>query len=337
MRKVRVYKPKDRPGWYISWRENGREKKRALPDKKTAQHYASIVYHSLNIDVYQQAIDLPWPDLVAEYLRTYDVRRLTASAKYEAERTLRHFETLVGQFSSKNLTQGIFEEFILRRAEMEVSDWTLNKDIANIRAFVKWGQKSSYLARNIELNKIKTTDRPPVSLTSVQVKNLLISARQKADSWYIRVLLAVTTGLRKNDIESLTVNDLDFENHSVSTHSKKTRKSMASRPLPTGIIPALARYVGELPAGQIKLLADTNTFKKWKLIRNRAGLPELRFHDLRSVFSSALQSRDVPLSVVQSLLEHSSPSLTARTYTRTDTMLAPAVERLPVDEWLQCQ
>jgi len=35
--------------------------------------------------------------------------------------------------------------------------------------------------------------------------------------------------------------------------------------------------------------------------------------------------------------EHSSPSLTARTYTRTDTMLAPAVERLPVDEWLQCQ
>jgi len=334
MRKVRVFKRQDRPGWYISWRENGRELKRALPDKKTAEHYASIVYHGLNIGVYQTTIDLPWSDLVAEYIRTYDIRRLTSSAKYEASLTLRHFETLIGEFSSKNITHGIVEEFILQRAETGVTDWTLNKDIANLRAFIAWGQKNSYLSRNLEVNKVKVTDRPPVCLADAQIRNLLISARQKTESWYIRVLLAVTTGLRSGDIESLTVNDLDFENHSVHTHSKKTRKSMSARPLPTGIIPVLTRYVGELPAGQVKLLTDSNTFKKWKAIRERAGLPDLRFHDLRSVFSSALQSRDVPLSVVQSLLEHSSPSLTARSYTQTDTMLAPAVERLPVDEWI---
>jgi len=82
------------------------------------------------------------------------------------------------------------------------------------------------------------------------------------------------------------------------------------------------------------LAGDTNTFKKWKAIRERAGLPNLRFHDLRSVFSTTLQSKGVSLTAVQSLLEHSSPELTAKYYTNTSSMLAPAIQLLPVDDWL---
>jgi len=333
MRKVRIFKRTDRPGWYVSWREDGREKKRALPDKKTADHYASVKYHELNMEVFRSQIDLPWPDLVYRYMRTYDVRRLAASSKYEGNLTLRHFENLFGQFSSKNISQDMIDEFIILRAE-KVGEWTLNKEISNLRAFLNWGQKNFYLSRNLEVHKVKATPRTPRSLTELQVHRLLESAKQRSDCWYIRVLLAVTTGLRSGDIDHLTIADLDFETCSVHTRSKKTRKSMSARPLHSHIIPELTSYVGELPAGQVKLLTDSNTFKKWKKIRKRAGLPDLRFHDLRSVFSNALQSRDVPTSIVQSLLEHSSPDLTAKTYTNTDKMLAPAVERLPVSEWL---
>jgi integrase len=333
MRKVRIFKRQDRPGWYISWRESGSVKKRALPDKKLAEHYASIKYHELNMEVFRSQFDLPWPDLVDRYMRTYDVRRLAQSSKYDSNLTLRHFERLLGQFSSKNITQDMFDEYIILRAE-KLSEWTLNKEISNLRAFIRWGQKNFYLSKELEIHKVKATPRTPVSLTETQVHSLLESARQRSECWYIRVLLAVTTGLRSGDIDSLTIRDIDFETNSVCTRSKKTRKSMSARPLHTHIMPILSRYVAELPAGQVKLLSDTNTFKKWKKVRDRAGLPNLRFHDLRSVFSSALQSRDVPLSVVQSLLEHSSPGLTAKTYTNTSPMLAPAVERLPVKEWL---
>jgi len=335
MKKVRIYKPKDRPGWYISWRENGREKKRSCGDKKMAEHYASIMYHALNIECYQTDIDLPWPDLFAEYLRTYDVRRLTTAAKYEGSLTLRHFERLIGPLSSRNITQGVIDTFILARAQA-VSDHTLNKDISNFRAFLAWGRKSHFINRELEINKVKTADRDVISLTDKQVRNLLISARQRSECWYVRVLLAITTGLRSKDIDSLTIQDIDFENCSLRTHSKKTRKSMAARPLHTSIVPVLAGFVAELPAGQTRILAaDTITHKKWKRIRERAGLPDLRFHDLRSVFSTALQSRGVSLSVAQALLEHSTPSLTARSYTNTNPMLSPAIERLPVGEWLE--
>ena len=335
MKKVRLYKRKDRPGWYISWREHGRVKRRALPTKALAQHFQAIVYHELNSGIFRSQIDLPWPDLVARYMRTYDVRRLTGNSKYEGNLTLRHFERLVGQFSSKNINQDMIDEYIIRRAG-DVSEWTLNKEISNLRAFIRWGQKNCYLSKSLEIHKVKATPRKPVSLTSTQVHNLLASAKKRSDCWYIRVLLAVTTGLRSGDIDSLTIRDLDFETSSVHTRSRKTRKSMSARPLHTHTVPILIRYISELPEGQERLLAgDTNTFKKWKVIRERAGLKDLRFHDLRSVFSSALQSRDVPLSVVQSLLEHSSPALTARSYTNTDSMLSPAVERLPVSEWVE--
>lgn len=335
MKRVRVYQRPDRPGWHVSWREKGKERKRSFPNKKLADHYGQVKYAELNTGVFRCLVDLPWEDLLAEYLRTYDVRRLTAAAKYEGHLTLRHFERLVGPLSSQNITQGVIDAFILGRAQA-VGDWTLNKDIANLRAFLAWAAKHRYTAGDLVVEKVKATSRLVASLSDAQVRNLLIAARQRSECWYVRVLLALTTGLRSRDIERLTLQDLDFERGTVLTHSQKTRKAMPSRPLHSFIIPILTRYVAELPDGQVRLLAgDSHTHKKWKQIRRRAGLPELRFHDLRSVFSTALQAKDVPLSVVQTLLEHSSPALTQKTYTNTDPLLAPAVERLPVRDWLE--
>ena len=97
----------------------------------------------------------------------------------------------------------------------------------------------------------------------------------------------------------------------------------------------LTQYIAELPAGQVKLLAcDSNTHKKWKKIRQRAGLPDLRFQDLRVAFSSILQAQGVGLDVVQNLLKHNSPVLTERYYIHVDALLRPGVERLPVEDWL---
>ncbi len=334
MKKVRLYQRSDRPGWHVSWRELGREKKRSFPNKKLAEHYQHIIYAELNAGVFRSLVNLPWEQLVTEYLRTYDVRALTLAAKYEASLTLRHFEDHVGPVRSKNIGQRLLDDFILARSQT-VGRWTLNKDISNLRAFLRWGQKRSFFASDLEIKKVKTDQRLVTSLTDAQIRNLLIAARHRSECWYLRVLLAVTTGLRSGDLERLQVADIDFENNAMRTTSRKTRKVMAARPLHSGVVPVLARYLAELPVGATYLLAaDSATFKKWKAIRERAGLPDLRFHDLRSVFSTALQARDVPLSAVQSLLEHSDPRLTAKTYTDTRGLLAPAVERLPVAEWM---
>ena len=96
----------------------------------------------------------------------------------------------------------------------------------------------------------------------------------------------------------------------------------------------LSNYVTTLPYGQE--LLSTNRFpeKRWKRIRREAGLPDLKFHDLRKTFASLLAQCGVSTAVTQRLLEHSSPKLTNDVYTNVDPVLRQAINLLPVAEWL---
>ena len=53
-------------------------------------------------------------------------------------------------------------------------------------------------------------------------------------------------------------------------------------------------------------------FYPWNRIRRRAGLPDVRLHDLRHSFASFLVNQGVSLYVVQGLLGHASPRMTQR-------------------------
>ena len=51
---------------------------------------------------------------------------------------------------------------------------------------------------------------------------------------------------------------------------------------------------------------------QWRRIRHRAGLPEMRLHDLRHSYASFLVNQGVSLFVVQQLLGHTQTRTTQR-------------------------
>jgi len=114
----------------------------------------------------------------------------------------------------------------------------------------------------------------------------------------------------------------------------KAKKAMAERPAPEQIMTELSNHIATLSEGQELLFADRFSPKKWGTIRRKAGLPELKFHDLRKTFASLLAQRGVSTAVTQRLLEHSTSQLTNDIYTNVDSVLRQAIERLPVAEWL---
>jgi len=146
--------------------------------------------------------------------------------------------------------------------------------------------------------------------------------------------LALGTGLRRGDIEALKVNDIDFERNSIATMSRKTGKSMASRPVSVEVTLELSRYVSGMKVGQEQLFNGNFSQRKWHKICEDAGLTDLKFHDLRKTFCSLLAQNGVSTAVTQRLLEHSSPHLTNKVYTNVDPVLRQAVEQLPVGDWL---
>jgi integrase len=333
MKKAWAYKRTGIKGWWVGWYESGKRKAKALASKKLAEHYCQLKYSQLNSDVFTGVVTISWKQMVAEYREAKKVQGVTEATLYETALTLRHFERLIGKCNSKQIAKNSIDKFILQRGN-EIKRTTLNKDIRNLRTFVNWCREKRYLNGTIKIRELKEEERPVKSLNDAQIKKL-ISVVEPYPTMKIRILLALGTGLRLGDVESLTINDLNFENNSITTSSRKTRKSMGSRPVSTVVMIELSRYVCELDPGQEKLFNDNFNYRRWRKICKEAGLADLKFHDLRKTFGSMLAQNGVSTAVTQKLLEHSSPRLTNKVYTNVDPVLRQSVNQLPVDQWLR--
>jgi integrase len=333
MKKVWVYKRKNTKGWYVGWYESSKRKAKALPTKALAEHYRQIKYAQLNSDVFTGTINVDWSQMHEEHMHYKKVKGDEQSTLYETALTLRHFERLIGRLSSKQITQNAIDKFILDRGK-EIKRSTLNKDIKNLRAFIRWCRKHRYLNGEIELSLLKEDERPVKSLTHTQIQELL-TVSLSYPALRMKILLALGTGLRRGDIESWKVSDLDFENCSVTTRSTKTRKSMGSRPVPIPIMAELKKYVSSLPSGQDKIFKRCFNKSRWDKVRKKVGLEGFKLHDLRKTFGSILAQNGVSTVVIQKLLEHSSPDLTNKVYTNVDPVLRQAIDTMPAGDWLR--
>ena len=332
MKKPWIYKRKNVKGWWCGWYENGKRRAKALPTKALAEHFRHIKYVQLNSDIFTSVIDFDWRQILKEYIRYKRVEGLEESSIYEVVLTLRHYERLVDPNSSKDITQQSLDDFILKRSG-EIGRNTLNKDIKNMHAFLKWASKNRFVASDLKVKKVKVAPKPVTSLSAQQVKRLMMIA-SKYPTLRLRILLAVTTGLRRGDVEAIHIGDIQFDRNTIATRNRKAKKAMPERPIPEPIMTELSNYVATLPDGRERLFPDKFSAKRWEKVRRAMGMPKLQFHDLRKTFASLLAQKGVSTAVTQRLLEHSSPQLTNDVYTNVDPVLRQAVSLLPVADWL---
>jgi integrase len=328
MKKAWVYKRKNIKGWWVGWYEGGRKRAKALPSKTLARHFCQIKYAQLNSDVFTGVVNSDWLQMVEEYRKAKRVQGLRETSIYESLLTLGHFERLIKPDSSKQISQNTLDKFILDRGS-EVKRITLNKDIRNLNAFIRWAVKNRFIAPGLEIKKVKVVQKPVTALTTQQVQALL-SATAQYPNLRLRVLLAVTTGLRRGDIEAIRVGDIHFDRNTLTTQNRKAGKAMPERPIPESVMMELSNRVATLPDGQERLFNDRFSPKKWARIRKAINTPDLKFHDLRRTFASLLAQKGVSTAVTQRLLEHSSAQLTNDVYTNVDPVLRQAINLLPV-------
>jgi integrase len=330
MKKAWVYKRKSVKGWWVGWYEGGKKRAKALPNKSLAEHFCHVKYTQLNSDVFTGIVDCGWQQVLEEYRKAKQVGGIQEASIYEAMLTLTHFGRLTRTDSSRGITQSVLDQFILDRSR-EVQKSTLNKDIRNLNAFLNWAEQKRYVGSGLQVKKVKVPQKPVVALSPGQVKDLL-SAASRYPTQRLRVLLAVTTGLRRGDIETIRIGDIHFGRNTITTQNRKAGKAMAERPMPEEIMTELSNHVASLPDSYVKLFTDRFSPKKWKRVCRLAGLSGLKFHDLRKTSASLLAQRGVSTAVTQRLLEHSSPQLTNEVYTNVDPVLREAISHLPVGE-----
>lgn len=154
-------------------------------------------------------------------------------------------------------------------------------------------------------------------LTPAEIQALLDEIKKSRSplvGTIIQVLLY--TGARKREILDARWENIDFDRQILTVPVSKSGKPRHIA-LSDGAI-ALLRSVPRTP-GVPWVFANPKTgkpfvsiFQPWSTIRRKAGIPDVRLHDLRHSFASFLVSSGRSLYEVQTLLGHHDPKMTMR-------------------------
>ena len=168
-------------------------------------------------------------------------------------------------------------------------------------------------------------------LSPVQARVFLEAAR--ADRLEALYVLAVHTGMRQGELFNLRWDDVDLERGVLRVKGTKTARSRRTVKLSETAIEALTGHltrqleeidrVGSLWRENGLVFATgigtplnrhNVTQRSFKPLLERAGLPQIRFHDLRHTCATILLSRGVHAKFVQELLGHATIAITLDTY-----------------------
>lgn len=139
-----------------------------------------------------------------------------------------------------------------------------------------------------------------------------------SESTYITSIIKflILTGARKSEAVNATWNDINFHKCQWTIRENKSGKTRHV-PLSDLAIDTLIQ-VERIPGCDYifpnpkTLMPYNNLFHTWKKIREAAGIPDVRIHDLRHSYASFLVNNGMPIYDVSDILGHSNVATTKR-------------------------
>ena len=129
------------------------------------------------------------------------------------------------------------------------------------------------------------------------------------------IRLLILTGARRWEILSLPWSQVDLENRRLRlADSKSGAKEVHLNPPAVEVLRRLTPVEGNpyVIPGRRKGAHMQDLKSAWQKIRDKAGLEDLRLHDLRHSFASVGAGAGLSLPVIGALLGHAQPATTAR-------------------------
>lgn len=275
---------------------------------------------------------------------------------------VRHTLPLLGKLPLQKLTPQHLQRLYNKKREEKCSPQTvkhihrmLHKALGDA---VKWGLLSRNASDAVTAPRVSKVEMHVFTMEQAQ-QFLKALEDEPFEALFV---LAILTGARQSELLALTWDDVDLKNgrmqirrtlmriHQVGfiVSEPKTNKSRRSVHLNVLAVEALKRH--RLRQNELRLKAGANWDMQNLIFCNslgrpleatnmisrsflpllaKAGLPRIRFHDLRHTAASLLLSQGVHPKIVQELLGHSQIGLTMDTYSHVlPTLQEEAVNRL---------
>ena len=248
-----------------------------------------------------------------------------------------HFNEL-NDLKISRITTPTIEKWITKRQTNRMNISTMRKLLVSLNQIMTYAVRHKL----IESNPVRDAERPRKTiedrtggnisvLTPEQIRSFLEATPDQ--KYRTLFLTAIMTGARQGEILGLKWSDVDFKKKQIQikrtfNHGRffppKTKESVRAIDCPPTLIHELRLWKLASPPNDAELVFAnaagepmnySNMVKRYyrKGLRT-AGIPQIRFHDLRHSYASLLLQQGENIKYIQTQLGHSSPTVTLNVY-----------------------
>ena len=318
--------------WWMRFTVNGQQVRRSTDtdDKKLAQR----IYAKAR----GQVAEGRWFDTLPGDEKTFKEMMDRYKAEYlplkshpkKYESLISSLVSFFGSYRVSEITPSLISQYKIKRRHVKVA---LNRELSLLKVVFNLAIREWQWVKENPVSMVKLEKEHPGRvryLTEEEFDRLLNEFPEWLKSI---VMVARHTGLRKENILSLTWSQVDLFRRLITIdHTKNNeRLSIPLNETLLSLFKQLSRvrhinspYVFSKPDGS-RYRFIHNEFRK---AVKRAGVTDFKFHDLRHCFASALVQKGVELYQVQRLLGHRSNAMTQRYAHLSPEHLRDAVNKL---------
>jgi integrase len=259
-----------------------------------------------------------------------------------------HIAPEIGRISLTKLTPQHVERMMLRVKDKGVAPRTVGHCRAVLRNALNHAMRHSLVARNVAgLAEAPKVPEPEIrALTPTTARQVL--AAVKGDRLEALFTVALACGLRQSEALGLRWSDVDLDaatltvqrtiqrvNGKFQVLEPKTKRSRRTISLPTPVAASLKQHKSRQMEDRLRVgrawegdawsglvftdeigcpLSSFHVSRRFRNLLALAGLPAMRYHDLRHGAASLMAAQGVPARVAMEVLGHAQISTTMNIY-----------------------
>jgi len=342
-----IYKTKEGT-WRAQIQVDGERLGNTLRTRKQAVEWIRNIKNEFERGLSADGISLFYGKFLDEWLIVKKQSVAEQTWSYYSQIIRDYIKPNLGYLKIREITSRKIQKFYNDMVENGVGLRTIEKTHtiihASLNAAIKYGMIPSNPEKGTEYPKPKKKEMK--FMNKDEVLRFLRISRENRDRNYALFYLAIVTGMRQGELLGLMWKDIDLENGIISVKQNlkrmiggglvlskpKTESSLRSIRIGSDSIEVLREQKNRIEneEQEIKGLWIDDGFvfptkigtamdpsalvKKFKLSLKRAGLSEIRFHDLRHTSASLMLNNGVDIFVASKRLGHAKPSITLDVY-----------------------
>jgi len=238
-------------------------------------------------------------------------------------RTCRKLYEAVGKpYTEMNANDVLY--FLAKEMERGIKDQTRENQRANISAFFQWMTVEEIIPKNpvAQVKPIKCHKEVKKAFSDVEIDALRGACKSLKERALVEFLLS--TGVRVNELATMTVQDINKEALSVHVVHGKGNKERVTYTTTVAMKHLLAYLHDRKEDGDMLFYNKFHTPISTKgighilnTIAERAGVDNVHPHRFRRTFATTLSRRGMPLQEIQILMGHRNANTTMQ-YIATD-------------------